>query len=678
VVFIGSVKSILLFGLCAVLSIPICLAAEEEPESPEAGLAVRFVFNGIFGTNACTAESLAKTTSDAGRMTFAENFALLDGKVRIELGSSQFKDAHLSQVDAYQYGLDKVTIFRPDLRLCYTIFPQLKAYVVEREPTNTTASAGPPMLRMEDQGQAELGGHPCVKRLAVIANSAGAKHQVLCWLARDLKYFPVRTQFTEENRLEITTYRNIRFARPDPHLFEPPSDYKLCRDMEEVMNRVDKMGAPTISNSTFAVEESMETLVKFTLRSGTNRPVGSNTANAFGLGTAPIPAMQIALGSKENPLIGMFGISRVNSNDLFFAQIDRNTRSGTVWLTSPAGKLRGAVSTSTNGAKAISLDGQEDKYEQVRAAFFLVSEPPVWEDAPHPLHKAAEFGELSDVEGILKVNGKLLNSVDEMGDTPLNCAVVQEREDVVEFLLAHGADPNIPDRNGLTPLEQACSRDKAVGLALASLLLAKGAQINPTNETEFSTSPLEWAVTSDNPELVNFLLERGASVKPAKADSETPLHTAASRGNLEITEALIKHGADVNASFAGGLTPLHEAAEGGYVEVAKLLLSRGAEVDRKDSSGMTPLLWAASRGADHKGPACFELLLEKGASLEATDNRGDTALHLAVSYGNESMVESLLKHGINVNAKNQKGDTPLKLAKKPKIVELLKQHGARE
>jgi len=43
-------------------------------------------------------------------------------------------------VDAYNYSLDKVTIFRPDLRLCYTIFPQLKTYVVARAPTNSTAS----------------------------------------------------------------------------------------------------------------------------------------------------------------------------------------------------------------------------------------------------------------------------------------------------------------------------------------------------------------------------------------------------------------------------------------------------------------------------------------------------------------------------------------------------------
>src|SRR5947199_3997652 len=113
-------KSMRLLGLCLLISVPRYLAAQGESESPASSLTVRFALNRLFGTNACTAESFTKITSDNGRMAIAENFVLLDGNVRIESGSSQFKNAGLSQVDAYIYGLDKVTIFRPDFRLCYT------------------------------------------------------------------------------------------------------------------------------------------------------------------------------------------------------------------------------------------------------------------------------------------------------------------------------------------------------------------------------------------------------------------------------------------------------------------------------------------------------------------------------------------------------------------------------
>ena len=601
-------KPMVAFCVCLVISLSRNLSAQEEAVSPESGLAMRFALNQLFGTNACTAESFSQTTSDTGRMSVAENFALLDGNVRIETGSSQFKNAGLSQVDAHIYGLDKIMIFRPDLRLCYIIYPQLKAYLVARTSTNSTGMELP-TLRMEERGDEEVEGHPCVKRLAVLTGASGRKREILCWLARDLKYFPIRIRFTEENHLETTTYRNIRFARTDHSLFEPPRDFTLCADMEELMKRLEKMelGAPTITNTTYGVEENMAALVKFALHSGTSRPVSSNTARAFGLGTDPIPATQFAFGSKENPLVIMFGISQVNSNDLFFAQIDQSTRGGTVWLTSPNGKLRGAILTSTNGPpKTVPIESQEQKYEEVRTAFFSISAPPPWEDAPHPLHVAAKFGELSDVEGILKRDEKAINSLDEMGDTPLNCAVVQEQTEIADFLLAHGADPNIPNRNGQTPLEQASSRGKEAGLALAKLLLAHGAQTNPTNKAEFRTPPLEWAVTSGNLELVNLLLAHGASVGSATTNDRTPLHIAAGRGELEIAETLLKHGAEVNATFAGGITPLHEAADGGFVEVAEFLLSHGAEVNRKDGRGMTPLKLA-------KKPKLADLLRKYGA-----------------------------------------------------------------
>jgi ankyrin repeat protein len=673
-------KPMLLFGLCLLVSLSRNFAAQVEDENPASVLEVRFALNRLFGSNACTAESLSKVRSDAGRMAIAENFALLDGNVRVEMGSSQFTNAGLSQVDAYNYGLDKVTIFRPDLRLCYTIFPQLKAYLVERASTNSRAGGDATTVRMEERGEEELEGHACVKRLAVFTGPPAMRREVLCWFARDLKNFPIRIQFKEGEQLETITYRNVQFARPDRSLFEPPRGFTLCRDTEDLMTRAEKMqlGAPVISNKTYAVEDNMAALIKFTLRSGVNRPVGSNTANAFGLGSRPLPATQIALGSKDNPIVSMFGVSQVNSNDLFFARIDQNARSATIWLVSPSGNLRGTILTSTNGPpKVVPIPSQEKTYEEVRAAFFSASEPPIWEDAPHPLHVAAKFGELSDVQGVLKRDEKAINSLDEMGDTPLNCAVVQENVEVADFLLAHGADPNIPNRNGLTPLEQASSRGKDTGLSLAKLLLAHGAQPNPTNATEFKIPPLEWAVTSDNLELVNLLLDHGASVKSANTNGNTPLHTAASRGDLEIAETLLKHGADANAAITGGTTPLHEAAEGGFVEIAELLLKHGAEVNSKIQNGMTPLLYAAGRGAEHKGPACFELLLSKGGSLDATDDRGNTPLHLAVYYGNQAVVESLLRHNVNVNVTNKSGGTPLQSAKKPEIAELLRQHGAK-
>lgn len=72
-------KSLILFSLWLVISLPRHLAAQEQAQSPASSLAVRFALNQLFGTNACTAEAFTKVTSDYERMAIAENFTLQDG-----------------------------------------------------------------------------------------------------------------------------------------------------------------------------------------------------------------------------------------------------------------------------------------------------------------------------------------------------------------------------------------------------------------------------------------------------------------------------------------------------------------------------------------------------------------------------------------------------------------------
>src|SRR4051812_319653 len=68
-------------------------------------------------------------------------------------------------------------------------------------------------------------------------------------------------------------------------------------------------------------------IVDFTLRTGTNRPISSATAKAFGLGDDKLPAMQVGILPVEVTEVRFFGVSTRNTNDLFVALIDKDTRS---------------------------------------------------------------------------------------------------------------------------------------------------------------------------------------------------------------------------------------------------------------------------------------------------------------------------------------------------------------
>jgi len=321
----------------------------------------------------------------------------------------------------------------------------------------------------------------------------------------------------------------------------------------------------------------------------------------------------------------------------------------------------------------VANDSHADEFEEEINLYLQFVTPPPWEDAPHPLNVVAKVGDVSDVEKVFEHNPEAINTQDDEGMTPLACAIVQEQMDVVRFLLDKGADPNIPDKNGDTPLGLAASRNKTNGTPLCILLLAKGAEVNPTNNTKYRIPPLSWAVSSGNTELVKILLTRGAD---PKARDGNILRSAASGGDTEIVEMLITHGADPKA-LSDGMTPLHDASEGGRDEVVKLLLAKGAEVNAKRFDGATPLMSAADRG--HK--TCVEILLAKGASINAIDDKGNTPLHWAVARENKEMVEILLAHGADINLKNKESQTPMQFAARwhqPSMVELLHQHGAKE
>lgn len=109
-------------------------------------------------------------------------------------------------------------------------------------------------------------------------------------------------------------------------------------------------------------------------------------------------------------------------------------------------------------------------------------------------------------EMLSKPGNTLINTRDiTSGDTGLH--VVVARSDVlwIRFLLQRGADPNIRNKKGVTPLQMATSLGFADGV---EALIKGGASVNVSDQT--GETPLIAAVHSRNVPLVRLLLEKGA------------------------------------------------------------------------------------------------------------------------------------------------------------------------
>jgi ankyrin repeat protein len=206
----------------------------------------------------------------------------------------------------------------------------------------------------------------------------------------------------------------------------------------------------------------------------------------------------------------------------------------------------------------------------------------VWKTAAERLCDAAGKGDLAKVRALATEVGGV-NTQGYTGDertTPLIVAATAGRDEVVQYLLASGADKDARDGRRYPALNYAAYLGHA---KVVSLLIAAGADVNARR----SNSPLEEAVSGGHIEAARLLLEAGAKTDYAGADSA--LWHAARDGKLEIVKLLVEHGAKVDEADREGKRPLQAAAGNGHAQVVEYLLSKGADVNARDNSSYTPL-----------------------------------------------------------------------------------------
>lgn len=159
---------------------------------------------------------------------------------------------------------------------------------------------------------------------------------------------------------------------------------------------------------------------------------------------------------------------------------------------------------------------------------------------------------------------------------------------------------------------------------------------------------------------VKTMVEKSPQLVEARdPEGMTLLHYAAYGRSPEIVNFLIDRGAKVDAHNPQGHTPLHIAAMNDGAEVAGALLERGAVLEARDDYGRTALvLCARERG----GLATVRVLVEGGAEVNATDKFGSGALELAAWRGKREVVDYLLDKGAKLPAPGEKWHGLLSMA----------------
>ncbi len=309
----------------------------------------------------------------------------------------------------------------------------------------------------------------------------------------------------------------------------------------------------------------------------------------------------------------------------------------------------------------------------------------------------AGAGDLKAVTLLLRA-GMSPDAVDGQRVSALQSAVAGERIEVIEALLAQGADAAaaLPQaaaqgrREALVLLLARQPDAAALGRALhaaaggphtdiVQTLLDAGADANARGGRHDSSALIE-AAAEPNLATVQLLLQRGAD-PGAKSDfGDTPLLAVLRpRGSSEGADVLLQRMAVLRALLDRG-APLEDRLQsmqtwqptalllaiGSQLPAAALLLiERGADVNARtgftgnEQPDMSALMWATHAGQIEVVSA----LLDKGAQIDAQNSSGHSALMIAAASGRIEALELLLRRGADPQLRNRDGLNALELSR---------------
>lgn len=265
-----------------------------------------------------------------------------------------------------------------------------------------------------------------------------------------------------------------------------------------------------------------------------------------------------------------------------------------------------------------------------------------------------------------------------LGDTALHMAIDMGNPIMVSSLVLAGANPELANASGLTPLNLAATKpgnlphiiERAIKLRaqqeekhILARYYAEHCSLCNAPKPEQLPEQLSEQAQEENTALYEQNLENSmpelARAQPCleipteELGEDAPVrqklvYKAITEGDVTLLEATLQHeGADINhADPINGLTPLiYATAHTDNPEIIATLLTHKADIDQRDLWGCTALMRALKK--EHTNTA--QTLLEQKADVSIRNHT--TPLHLATNTIAIQLAQQLIDNGASVNAR---------------------------
>src|SRR5262249_43478993 len=247
-----------------------------------------------------------------------------------------------------------------------------------------------------------------------------------------------------------------------------------------------------------------------------------------------------------------------------------------------------------------------------------------------PIAKAIRERDLAKVRALLDEQPEL-HAGDARSNQPIHWAVMTRQIDIIDELLARGADINAARLDGARPIQLTNGDYHYRGWRdVPEEVAATPAEVLAHLRARGAYCDICTAASIDDLDRVRELLDQDPSLANRVSEyvtyylgSGAPLKNAAARGHINIVKLLLERGADPNLPEEG-IAPrghaLYSAVYNGHYEIARLLLEHGAYPNPEVESSADALSIAITRSDQRM----VELLCSYGAAR---------AVHLLAHYG---------------------------------------------